>query len=235
MSDKETNFVKKVFTQVPATYELVNHVLTFGLDIVLRKRSARIAAKAGGDRWVDMCTGTGETAAYLSRLAPDGTKVYAVDFSPYMLEAARKKPEAENISFIMSDVKFLPFPDRSFDLITISFATRNINLSKDILTKSFAEMHRILKSGGSFINLETSQPSNSIIRKFMRLYIRLFVKFIGSRISRSKIAYAYLSKTIPLFYPPEELADIMRQAGFASVSFSRHIFGSMAIHQGVKK
>ena len=80
MPSKTESPIQSMFAEVPATYELVNHVLTLGLDIVWRKRAARVAARAGGTQWVDMCTGTGEMAIYLSRLVADGTEIYAVDF-----------------------------------------------------------------------------------------------------------------------------------------------------------
>jgi demethylmenaquinone methyltransferase/2-methoxy-6-polyprenyl-1,4-benzoquinol methylase len=234
MPDKKTGLVERVFSEVPATYELANHVLTLGLDIVWRRRAAKIAATADGGQWADMCTGTGEMAALLSRLAPEGTTIHAVDFSEPMLEKAKRKPEASRINFVVSDIKALPFPDASFDLVTMSFATRNINLSKDILVQSFAEFCRVLKPGGRFVNLETSQPSFWPVRKGFHLYVRLFVRAVGSRISGSRTAYTYLSQTIPRFYSAEELADIMREAGFEKVTFQRHLFGAAAIHQGTK-
>jgi demethylmenaquinone methyltransferase / 2-methoxy-6-polyprenyl-1,4-benzoquinol methylase len=227
--------VKQVFSEVPNTYELTNHVLTLGFDILWRKKTAKIAAKSGGSKWVDMCTGTGETATYLSQLAPKGTKVLAVDFSPEMLTEARKKSEAKKIEFITSDIKELPFLDASIDVITISFATRNINLNKDILIESFSEFYRVLKSGGLFVNLETSQPSCFLIRKLFHLYIKLFVKQVGSRISSSKAGYSYLSKTIPKFYSAPDLADILKQSGFNEITYSRMLFGVAAIHQARKK
>jgi demethylmenaquinone methyltransferase/2-methoxy-6-polyprenyl-1,4-benzoquinol methylase len=235
MSDEKSNFVERVFTEVPGTYELVNHVLTFGFDILWRRRAARIAAKANGGQWADMCTGTGEMAVYLSRLAPKGTTIYGIDFSEPMLEAAKRKPEAKHIKFVVSDIKALPFPDGNFDLIAMSFATRNINLSKEILTQSFAEYYRVLKPGGRFVNLETSIPSSWPVRRCFELYVKLFVKSIGSLISGSKTAYAYLGKTIPRFYSAEELAEIMRDGGFKEVTFEKHFFGAVAIHQGMKQ
>lgn len=235
LSPDNTGFVQGVFSEVPATYELVNHILTLGLDIVWRRRAARIAAAASGGQWADMCTGTGEMAVYLSRQAPKGTKIYAIDFSEPMMAKAAKKPQAKHIHFVVSDIKALPFPSESFDLITMSFATRNINLSKDILVQSFAEFYRVLRPGGRFVNLETSQPSSSVIGRLFRLYIKLFVKLIGSRISGSRAAYAYLAKTIPRFYAPEELADIMCRAGFQEVTFQKLMFGAAAIHQGIKR
>lgn len=234
MADDKTGSVQKLFAEVPATYELVNHVLTFGLDVLWRRRAAKLAATANPGAWADMCTGTGETAAYLSHLAPEGTTIYAVDFSEPMLAEARKKPEAEHIEFVTSDIKNLPFDDATLDLITMSFATRNINLNRDILVRSFAEYYRTLKPGGLFVNVETSQPPSPLVRKCFHAYIRLFVKAVGSRMSGTKAAYAYLASTIPRFYSAEELADIMRQAGFDEVTFRRHFFGAVAIHQARK-
>jgi len=236
MTSKTTGFIQKTFSSgVSSTYELVNHILTFGFDRLWRKKAARLAAISGGVQWADMCTGTGEMAANLSRLAPGETTVYAVDISNHMMIEARKKHEAQNINFVISDVKDLNFPDESLDLITISFATRNINLSKDVLTKTFAEFHRVLKPGGRFVNLETSQPSISLIRNLFHFYVRLVVKPVGGMISGSQKAYAYLTHTIPRFYPPDELSAIMSNAGFEKVTWRKLLFGIAAIHQGMKE
>jgi len=235
MPDKETSFVQRIFSQVPATYELVNHVLTLGLDMLWRRRAARVAAAAGGSQWADLCTGTGETAACLARLAARGTTVYAVDFSQPMLEEARRKAGAAGIAFVLSDISALPFPDESLDLITMSFATRNINASRAILVRRIAEFHSVLKRGGRLVSLETSQPPWPSIRTLRDLYVRLFVEFIGRRISGCRTAYAYLAKTIPRFYTAEELIEIIREAGFQEATFQRLLLGVAAIHQGVKQ
>jgi demethylmenaquinone methyltransferase/2-methoxy-6-polyprenyl-1,4-benzoquinol methylase len=226
--------IRNIFSEIPETYELVNHILTGGLDILWRKQAVEIAVKAGGTRWIDVCTGTGETASYLCRLAKRETNVYAADFSFPMLKKAIEKPEARSIKFILSDIKNLPFPDDTFDLITISFAARNINLSQDILIRTFKEFHRILRVGGHFINLETSQPSSSLVRKVLHRYVKWFVMPIGSRISGSKSGYAYLANTIPRFYPAEELKNIMHQAGFKDIRVKKLMFGVAAIHRGIK-
>jgi len=228
------DYIKEIFSEVPKTYEIINHVLTFGMDILWRRKAVKTALTANPGDWLDMCTGTGETAIYLKKNAPAGTKIHAADFSPAMLAEARKKTEAKNINFVSADIKALPFSDNSFDLITISFATRNINLNKEALIKSFSELNRVLKPGGLFVNLETSQPPFGIIRKCYHLYMNLFVAQIGSLISRSKKGYGYLAKSVPLFYSADELADIMLQAGFDDVTFRRIMLGTVAIHQARK-
>ncbi|MDQ7780010.1 MAG: ubiquinone/menaquinone biosynthesis methyltransferase [Planctomycetota bacterium] len=227
--------LQQLFAEVPKTYERLNHILTLGLDVGWRKRAARIAARGGGNRWLDVCSGTGEMAVLLARHAPGNTELHAVDFSPEMLAEAKKKPEAKRITFHVADVKTLPFEDRSFDLVTISFATRNLNTSRDALVKAFAEFHRVLRSGGRFVNLETSQPTCVRMRRCFHAFVRLFVEPIGGRVSGSRRAYAYLARTIPRFYGAEELADIMRDAGFAHVRFERLLFGAAAVHTAVRE
>jgi len=226
--------IQKIFTEIPKTYELVNHILTLGFDILWRKKAIKIAVKQGGSHWLDVCTGTGETANYLAEQADSITKIYAVDFSLPMLTEATIKPNGKRIHFTLSDVRQLPFPDNTFDLITISFATRNINTSRENLETSFCEFYRILKPGGQFINLETSQPQFFIIRKLFHLFIKIFVKPIGSLISGSNTGYTYLSHTIPRFYTAIELASILKSTGFRTVIFKRLLFGATAIHQSVK-
>jgi len=226
--------IRDIFSEVPETYELINHILTFGFDILWRKRAAKIAVRSGGTRWLDVCTGTGEMALRLCRFAKNGTNVYAADFSLPMLKKAMEKPEGSCVKFLLSDIKNLPFPDDTFDLVTISFATRNINLSRNILTQSFKEFYRILRKSGHFINLETSQPSYSLIRKVFHAHIRLFVKQIGNLVSGSKSGYAYLANSIPRFYRPEDLAYIMYQAGFSNIKIKRLMLGAAAIHRGTK-
>ncbi len=142
--------IQKVFLEVSHTYELVNHVLTCGLDILWRRKAAKVAAMGGGKRWIDICSGTGEMAFSLKRLAKNKTMVIAADFCIPMIHKAAAKPEANQISFVTADVNALPFHDETFDLVTISFATRNINVTRDILIQCFREINRILKPGGRF-------------------------------------------------------------------------------------
>jgi len=226
--------IQKIFAEVPKTYELVNHVLTFGLDIIWRKKAVKNAIRQGGTHWLDVCTGTGETANYLVDYANSDTKVYTVDFSLPMLTQAVKKPSGPRIRFTLADIQHLPFPENTFDLITLSFATRNINTSRAALKNSFWEFHRILKPGGLFVNLETSQPKSVIIRKLFHLFIKIFVKPVGSFISGSKAGYIYLSNTIPRFYQAEDLAVILESAGFQSITFQKLLCGAAAIHKSFK-
>ena len=226
--------VQKLYTKIPSTYELINHLLTFGMDIWWRKKAIKKIQNLKGKRWLDVCTGTGETSAYLSRKANNGNQVFATDFSLPMVTLAKNKPEGKAIQFSISEIKNLPFPDDTFDLITISFATRNIDINRQILIQSFSEIRRILKTDGQFINLETSQPENSFIRYFFHLYVKIFIKPIGTVISGSKSAYAYLASTMSKFYNAEELRNILIESGFKNVNYQQMLFGAAAIHSSIK-
>ncbi|MFC2168964.1 ubiquinone/menaquinone biosynthesis methyltransferase [Acidobacteriota bacterium] len=226
--------IQKIFSEVAETYEIVNHVLTFGMDIVWRKKAARLGLDAGDSFWLDICSGTGEMAQNLSRYAKKRTRIVSVDFNDQMLSKALEKKHIPNLSFVLADAEFLPFKLGTFDLLTISFATRNINLNKKTLINRFKEFHRILKPGGYFINLETSQPRFQVLRKLFHLYVKFAVKNIGFLLSGSRSSYIYLSSTIPRFFCPEELSSILYHSGFAYVSFRSMLFGIAAIHISIK-
>ncbi len=222
--------IQKIFSEVADTYELVNHILTFGLDIYWRRKAAREAVKVGGRYWLDVCSGTGEMTQNLSRLANEEIKIISADFSYAMLAKALKKRNQTNVFFLEAEAKCLPFPGKTFDLVTISFATRNIDSNRQYLLSHLREFYRILKPGGHFVNLETSQPRSKFLRKAFHLYVKLAVKPIGSFLSGSKSGYSYLSFTIPRFYSSEELSSLLYQAGFSHVRYHQQLFGISAIH-----
>jgi len=223
--------LQRIYVEVPETYEFLNHLLTFWQDIRWRKNAAELATNSGGEVWLDFGIGTGEMAANLSRLASSNTKVLAFDFSLPMMQMALEKPEAKSINFGLAEATRIPLKTNSVDAITISFAARNIDSSgKGNLLKCFSEFYRILQPGGRLVILESSQPRYKIIRYFYHLYVKLTVYPIGRFVSGSKAAYSYLSRSMQKFYSAEEMADILRQAGFEQVAFKRLMLGATAIH-----
>ncbi len=226
--------VLKVFSEVAHLYELVNHVLTVGLDIPWRKRAAQVAASGGGSHWLEVCSGTGEMAVNLQKLAGADTRVVVTDFSLPMISRASEKEGLRTATISLADSLQLPFPENTFDLVVISFATRNITPNRERLTMFLREFHRVLKPGGRFINLETSQPSSNPIRIAFRLYTRQVIKLVGRIISGSKTGYAYLAHTVPRFFNAEALSDILYESGFSRVNYITMTFGAVAIHKAVK-
>jgi demethylmenaquinone methyltransferase/2-methoxy-6-polyprenyl-1,4-benzoquinol methylase len=226
--------INRIFADVSDRYELANHVLTFGLDILWRRRAARIAVRDEVKLCLDVCCGTGEMAELLHRLAGGDSKVVLVDFCLPMLREASRKSHTRDMIPVLGDAGALPFRDETFDLITISFATRNINTSRAALIRCFKEFHRVLKKGGRFINLETSQPHSVLVRWLFHGYVRLFVRRIGRAISGHDTPYRYLSQTIPRFYDADELSGIIGEAGFAKVIHAKMLFGAAAVHEALK-
>jgi len=226
--------VQKIYSEVAETYELVNHVLTFGFDIRWRKLVAKSAAKMKGRKILDVCCGTGEMALSLSRAVIENAEIYLVDFSFPMLDKARQRKYESYASFILADANKLPYEDNTFDLITISFAIRNLNMRKDILLAHLEEFYRILKPRGTFINVETSQPSSPVLKKVFHFYIKTFVQPVGTFISGSQSGYRYLAYTIPRFYSADELSFLLKSIGFSQVGHTKKLGGIAAIHEAVK-
>jgi demethylmenaquinone methyltransferase/2-methoxy-6-polyprenyl-1,4-benzoquinol methylase len=226
--------VQKIYTEVADTYELINHMLTFGLDILWRKKALHEIALSEGESWLDMCSGTGEMTYNLSRRADASTKLFSVDFSLPMLSKAKKKKYKHPVNFAIADVGRLPFPDETFDLVTMSFSIRNLNLNREELLDHLQEFYRILKPGGEFLNLETSQPRSRFLRKIFHFYIRKIVKPLGSFLSGSKAGYGYLAYTVPRFYPPEDFSSLILEAGFSRSKHRTALLQIAAVHIATK-
>jgi len=226
--------VQKIYSEVAGTYELVNHVLTFGFDIRWRNFGAKRAANKTGHKILDVCCGTGEMAQSLSKVFLDNAEIHLVDFSFPMLDKARQRQIKSHAFSTLAEANKLPYKDNTFDLITISFAIRNLNTRKDILFSHLEEFYRVLKPGGTFINVETSQPKSPTLRKLFHFYIKTCVRSIGSFISGSSSGYRYLAYTIPRFYSAEELTIILKSVGYSKVDHINKLGGIAAIHEAVK-
>lgn len=232
--------IQKFYSRIWGSYELINTILTLGLDARWRRKAVKLAVELNDnpERFLDICSGTGQTALKLAKRLPAAAQIFAADFSHQMLRTAAEKANQKglkNISFTLTDALYLPFENNSFDMITITFATRNLNAKPGHLLKAFREFHRVLKPGGSFLNLETSQPPVPIIRRLFHLYVKLTVKPVGRLISGSEPSYAYLSSSIRDFYSARQLEAILYEAGFETVEYKNLLFGAAALHQAYKK
>lgn len=217
----------RLFTIIARRYELVNHVLTFGLDIAWRRRAAQKAARARAGRMLDVCTGTGETAAYLARTG--NARIVALDLNPAMLAVARAKPACRDVAFVQGDAWRLPFPDRAFEVVSISFAARTLADGPERLRALFREFHRVIAPGGTFVMVDTSQPRNPVIRLLFHLYARAAIRPAGWLLAGSG-GYAHLSRTMLRFPDAGTVAGILWESGFVSVAAEPMLFGAAAIH-----
>jgi demethylmenaquinone methyltransferase/2-methoxy-6-polyprenyl-1,4-benzoquinol methylase len=239
-TDKATQsgFLHDVFTAVPPHYDLINHLMTWGLDVRWRQLAVRQCLASQPRRVLDLCCGTGDLAVNLARLAGNSTEVIGIDYSQPMLEIASKKAERMGdrgkLSFVFGDIASIPFPEAYFDCIGTSFAFRNLTYKNPLDGRYIAEVLRVLNTGGRFVIVETSQPKSRLIKKLYHLYLRYFVFRLGWLISGNREAYHYLADSAENHYSPEELKELLIKAGFRQVSFRRLLLGAASIHIAIK-
>jgi len=227
-----------MFTTVPRHYDLVNNVITWSLDERWRKKAATECLASQPEKALDLCCGTGDLAIYLAQLSQNNVELTGLDYSQPMLDIANAKAQkagVENrISFIYGDAASLPFPDEHFDSVGISFAFRNLTYKNPLVTQYVAEVVRVLKPGGKFVIVETSQPRSKLIRKLFHLYLRWFAFGMGYLISGNKGAYYYLAESAARFYTPGEIEELLLSAGFRQVRYQPILFGAVGTHIAVK-
>jgi demethylmenaquinone methyltransferase/2-methoxy-6-polyprenyl-1,4-benzoquinol methylase len=234
----QRSFLQDIFTAVPSHYDLINHLMTWGLDRRWRRMVVRECLASRPGRVLDLCCGTGDLTVTLARRAGNNTEVIGIDYSQPMLKIAGRKAERVSdrgrLSFITGDIASLPFPDAGFDGIGASFALRNLTYKNPLAGRYIAEVLRVLNTGGKFVILETSQPKSSFIKKLYHLYLRYFVFSFGLLISGNRQAYHYLVDSATNYYAPEELKEILVEVGFRQVSFRRLLWGAVSILIAVK-
>jgi demethylmenaquinone methyltransferase/2-methoxy-6-polyprenyl-1,4-benzoquinol methylase len=227
-----------MFTEVPPHYDLINFIITWGLDRRWRKKAAEECLKYKPQSVLDLCCGTGDLAVTLCRLGGSRGRVVGIDYSPPMLELARQKAsslaESRCASFIHGDAASLPFPDASFDTVGISFAFRNMTYKNPLAGKHLNEVRRVLTAGGRYVIVETSQPESGLIRGIFHRYLRWFVRHAGFWLSGNKGAYNYLAESAANFHNAEEIEDVLLEAGFREVLYRPLLFGAAGIHIAIK-
>lgn len=228
----------RVFTEVPPRYDLINSVITWGLDRQWRKIAAEECLKDSPKSILDLGCGTGDLAIAVCRLRGKGIRVVGLDYSPPMLGLARQKAaslsEGRYISFIQGGAASLPFHDASFDCAGISFAFRNLTYKNSLAKQHLTEVRRVLITGGRFVIVETSQPDSRLIRKIFHRYLRWFVYPVGFWLSGNKGAYHYLAESAASFYTAEEVNKMLLAAGFREVEYQPLLFGAAGLHIAVK-
>jgi demethylmenaquinone methyltransferase/2-methoxy-6-polyprenyl-1,4-benzoquinol methylase len=215
-----------MFDRIARRYDLVNTVLSGGTDGGWRRRAARATALESGGSALDVACGSGKLTAELARIAGPNGRVVGLDFSPQMLEVARRDHPA--IEFLEGDALKLPFDDSEFDASTIAFGLRN--LSDPIA--GLREMRRVVRSGGRAVVLEFVRPPQNVVGGAYRLYLRALLPAIGGAISGQPAAYRYLSDTVDSYRTPDELRAMAAAAGWSRVAYKGLAMNTVGILSG---
>jgi demethylmenaquinone methyltransferase / 2-methoxy-6-polyprenyl-1,4-benzoquinol methylase len=213
--------VRTMFDRIAPVYDVMNRVMTAGLDGRWRRLAARAVVREG-DRVLDAACGTGDLA--VADAEAGASHVTGLDFSERMLERARKKASLE---WVCGDLLALPFADASFDSATVGFGVRNVSE----LEVALQELHRVLRPGGRLAILEITQ-ARGVLRPFFSLWFDRIVPLLG-KVLPGGSAYAYLPASVKRFPPAEGLATMMRECGFGEVSFTLLAGSIVALHTGV--
>lgn len=244
--------VSELFARIAPRYDLINDLQSFGLHRYWKRRVIQLARPCPGQRALDVCCGTGDL---LLALARRGAEVVGLDFSEQMLEVAERRTSesrspkdrspappdnhASRITHhpapaahcIRADAQRIPFPDASFDIVTVAYGLRNLANWESGLQ----EMHRVTRTGGRLVVLDFGKPDNLAWRKLYYLYLRLFVPCLGRVFCGSAAAYAYILESLQHYPAQHGVAAKMRDLGLANVRIVNLMGGVMTINYGEKR
>lgn len=225
--------VHDLFSRVAPNYDKMNDLISLGTQRIWRKKLYQKLQVKSGDFCLDLCCGTGDLTIGLAHLVGPSGDVVGLDFNQEMLSFADKKVRLagleKEIQLKQADAMHLPYSDNSFNIVTIGFGLRNVPDANQVLR----EAYRVLKPGGKFAVLETSQPTNPIIKMGWDAYFKLFPKF--AKLVNSNVQdYQYLSNTTHQFVSAAQLVKMFEQAHFKNINVTRLNLGAGAIHIGSK-
>jgi demethylmenaquinone methyltransferase / 2-methoxy-6-polyprenyl-1,4-benzoquinol methylase len=231
---RDAKKIEKMFSRIASRYDLLNHVLSFGLDIMWRREAARETGRINCSKILDVCTGTGDMAIELCRFWEGKVSVEGIDFSSELLGIGNGKVKKagldRKITFTEGNAEKLPYRDEQYDAVTIIFGLRNISNR----LKALKEFYRVTKPEGCFICLEFSQPTNLFVSKIYPFYLTKLLPLVSKILGSDPAAYRYLCNTIKDFPLPEDLALLIESAGWRDVEYRKLANGIVAIHSGRK-
>ncbi len=222
--------VQAMFGRIARRYDLMNRVMTFGVDRAWRKFLVKKANISNNSRVLDIAAGTGDIAFEI-RIQYPQAEVIAADFALPMMQVGQTRPAGPSVKWLGANALSLPLPTASFDAVVSGFLFRNV---PDI-DQALREQHRILRAGGRIVTLDTTPPTNPLLKPFITLYFKLVVPILGRIITGEANAYRYLSGSTLNFKTAEELATKMTAAGFQEVGYKKMMFGTVAVHWGTKQ
>ena len=226
--------VGEVFHSVASKYDLMNDLMSMGVHRIWKRLTIEKSAVRRGHSVLDLAGGTGDLSAKFSRMVGDSGQVVLADINDSMLKVGRArlldKGIVGNVEYVQANAECLPFPDNSFDCITIAFGLRNVT-DKDA---ALASMFRVLKPGGRLLILEFSKPVAPGLSPLYDFYSFNILPVIGKMVTNDSESYRYLAESIRMHPDQETLKDMMSNAGFERCDYSNLTGGIVALHRGFK-
>lgn len=231
---KSPDRIAGMFDAIAAWYDLLNHLLSAGIDRRWRKAAIRSLSLTGRERVLDLCTGTADLAIAARSADPHASLVVGVDFAGAMLRVGRDKllhgGLADRVTLVRGDAANVPVRDRSVDAVTIAFGIRNVERT----AVACGEMHRVLVPGGRLAVLEFAIPSTPIVRASYLWYFNHVLPRIGRMVARHE-AYGYLPASVGAFQTPDEFVKLLRHVGFEDVRARPLTFGIVYLYTAVRR
>jgi demethylmenaquinone methyltransferase / 2-methoxy-6-polyprenyl-1,4-benzoquinol methylase len=229
-SDK-ASMVAEVFHSVAAKYDLMNDLMSMGIHRLWKRFTIDCSGVRAGHKVLDLAGGTGDLTAKFSRLVGEKGQVILADINAAMLKVGRDKLRDKgilsNVEYVQANAEELPFPDNTFDIITIAFGLRNVT-DKD---KALASMYRVLKPGGRLLVLEFSKPTNELLSKAYDMYSFHLLPKIGQLVANDSESYQYLAESIRMHPDQETLKTMLESAGFEQTTYHNLTGGVVALHR----
>ncbi len=227
----EPRLVAAMFGRIAHRYDLLNHLLSFGLDSRWRQLMARETLLSRGDRALDVCTGTGDSAVVLEKRVGTSGRVVGLDLTREMLLVGRRKLDGRRrprIDLHQGDAMRLPYREAAFQAATMAFGGRNV----PDLAGAFREMARVVCPGGRVVFLELQRPTLWGFRRVYDWYFHTLSPLIGGLISGDRSAYEYLPRSVDRFEGVDDIRRLIEAAGLSEVRVRRLAFGAAVLHSG---
>ena len=231
--DERSAYVQAMFDRIAQRYDLINRLISGGQDQKWRRMVVDKAALSQQGSLLDIASGTGDIAFEALKNAP-AARVVGADFALGMMQVGKRRlPYGRQVAWTGADARRLPYADNCFDAVVSGYLMRNVI---DI-SQALAEQWRVLKPDGRIVILDTSPPPDNLLKPLIMLHLRVGIPLIGRMVGgeAASDAYRYLPESTQAFKTPLELARLVEAAGFSDVDFKTLMFGTMAVHWGVKR
>ena len=225
--------IAAMFDRISPKYDALNHLLSFNIDKVWRRKAAKEVAKHHPADILDLATGTADLAIALAKHNPQA-RIIGMDFSEKMLEIGQEKVKQQNLEnqivLRIGDAATLPFEDGTFDVVTVAFGVRNF----EDLDKGLSEISRVLKPDGQAVILEFSMPEKFPVKQLYQFYFKRVLPIIGKRVSKDESAYTYLPSSVERFPMPKVFLDILDRYGIQQGQMIPMAFGIATMYTAIK-